>query len=127
MVLDGWINPVPEKVISEGIDAPFLFIGRPNWDDSDYPSNYKELVRLIASSSNETYYLRINHTLHLDYTDIPLMSPLVKYVMDVGDLNPSTTLSLVNDLVLGFLEVHLLERYHKGFKQALDNNLLIKS
>ena len=127
VVLDGWISPIPDKVISEGINVPFLFMGRPNWDDSDYPGNYERLADLITHSSNEKYDLRINQTLHLDYTDIPLMSPLVKHVMDVGDLNPSTTLSLINDLVLGFLEVHLLERDYKGFKQALDNNLLIKS
>ena len=127
VVLDGWISPIPDKVISEGINVPFLFMGRPNWDDSDYPGNYERLADLITHSSNEKYDLRINQTLHLDYTDIPLMSPLVKHVMDVGDLKPSTTLSLINDLVLGFLEVHLLERDYKGFKQALDNNLLIKS
>ena len=127
VVLDGWISPIPDKVISEGIHVPFLFMGRPSWDDSDYSGNYERLADLIAHSSNQTYYLRIDRTLHLDYTDIPLMSPLVKHVMDIGDLNPSTTLSLINDLVLGFLEVHLLERDHKGFKQALDSNLLIKS
>ena len=127
MVLDGWISPIPDKVISEGINVPFLFMGRPSWNDSDYPGNYERLADLITHSSNEKYDLRINQTLHLDYTDIPLMSPLVKHVMDVGDLKPSTTLSLINDLVLGFLEVHLLERDYKGFKQALDNNLLIKS
>ena len=127
MVLDGWISPIPDKVISEGIHVPFLFMGRPSWDDSDYSGNYERLADLIAHSSNQTYYLRIDRTLHLDYTDIPLMSPLVKHVMDVGDLNPSTTLSLINDLVLGFLEVHLLERDEMGFKEALDNNLLIKS
>ena len=102
-------------------------MGRPSWDDSDYPGNYERLADLIAHSSNKKYDIRINQTLHLDYTDIPLMSPLVKHVMDVGDLNPSTTLSLINDLVLGFLEVHLLERDHNGFKKALHNNLLIKS
>ena len=127
VVLDGWISPIPDKVISEGINVPFLFMGRPSWHDSDYPGNYERLASLITHSSNEKYDLRINQTLHLDYTDIPLMSPLVKHVMDVGDLKPSTTLSLINDLVLGFLEVHLLERDYKGFKQALDNNLLIKS
>ena len=127
VVLDGWISPIPDKVISEGINVPFLFMGRPSWHDSDYPGNYERLADLITHSSNEKYDLRINQTLHLDYTDIPLMSPLVKHVMDVGDLKPSTTLSLINDLVLGFLEVHLLERDYKGFKQALDNNLLIKS
>ena len=127
VVLDGWISPIPDKVISEGINVPFLFMGRPSWHDSDYPGNYERLADLITHSSNERYDLRINQTLHLDYTDIPLMSPLVKHVMDVGDLKPSTILSLINDLVLGFLEVHLLERDYKGFKQALDNNLLIKS
>ena len=127
VVLDGWISPIPDKVISEGINVPFLFMGRPSWHDSDYPGNYERLADLITHSSNEKYDLRINQTLHLDYTDIPLMSPLVKHVMDVGDLKPSTTISLINDLVLGFLEVHLLERDYKGFKQALDNNLLIKS
>ena len=127
VVLDGWISPIPDKVISEGINVPFLFMGRPSWHDSDYPGNYERLADLITHSSNEKYDLRINQTLHLDYTDIPLMSPVVKHVMDVGDLKPSTTLSLINDLVLGFLEVHLLERDYKGFKQALDNNLLIKS
>ena len=127
VVLDGWISPIPDKVISEGINVPFLFMGRPSWHDSDYPGNYERLADLITHSSNEKYDLRINQTLHLDYTDIPLMSPLVKHVMDVGDLKPSTTLSLINDLVLGFLEVHLLERDYKGFKQTLDNNLLIKS
>jgi len=127
VVLDGWISPIPDKVISEGINIPFLFMGRPSWDDSDYPGNYDRLADLITHSSNKKYDLRINQTLHLDYTDIPLMSPLVKHVMDVGDLKPSTTISLINDLVLGFLEVHLLEKDYKGFKQALDNNLLIKS
>ena len=127
VVLDGWISPIPDKVISEGINVPFLFMGRPSWHDSDYPGNYERLADLITHSSNEKYDLRINQTLHLDYTDIPLMSPLVKHVMDVGNLKPSTALSLINDLVLGFLEVHLLERDYKEFKQALDNNLLIKS
>ena len=127
VVLDGWISPIPDKIISEGINVPFLFMGRPSWDDSDYPGNYERLATLIARSSNEKYDLRINQTLHLDYTDIPLMSPLVKHVMDVGELSPSTTLSLINDLVLGFLEAHLLERDYNGFKQTLDNNLLIKS
>ena len=127
VVLDGWISPIPDKVISEGINVPFLFMGRPSWDDSDYPGNYERLADLIAHSSNRKYDIRINQTLHLDYTDIPLMSPLVKHVMDVGDLNPSTTLSLINDLVLGFLEVHLLEKDHNRFKQTLDSNLLVKS
>ena len=127
VILDGWISPIPDKVISEGIHIPFLFMGRPNWDDSDYPGNYERLAELMANSSNEKYDLRINQTLHLDYTDIPLMSPLIKHVLDVGDLRPTTTIPLINDLVLGFLEVNLLKRGHKDFKQTLNSKFLIKS
>ena len=125
MVLDGWINPVPDEVVSSGIDVPLLSLGRPNWDDSDYPSNYDKLDELMSHSSNKKYHLRISETLHLDYTDIPLMSPFIKHVMDVGDLSPSTSLALINELVHGFLERHLLEKESAILDQALKNKLII--
>jgi len=112
-------------VVSSGIDVPLLSLGRPNWDDSDYPSNYDKLDELMSHSSNKKYHLRISETLHLDYTDIPLMSPFIKHVMDVGDLSPSTSLALINELVHGFLERHLLEKESAILDQALKNKLLI--
>ncbi len=125
VVLDGWINPVPDEVVSSGIDVPLLSLGRPNWDDSDYPSNYDKLDELMSHSSNKKYHLRISETLHLDYTDIPLMSPFIKHVMDVGDLSHSTSLALINELVHGFLERHLLEKESAILDQALKNKLII--
>ena len=70
--------------------------------------------------------MRIKETLHLDYTDIPLMSPLIKYVMQVGNLSPSTSLPLVNELSHGFLEQHLLKRGSIVLDQVLKNNLIIR-
>jgi len=126
LVLDGWISPVPDSVVSAGLGVPLLFMGRPDWNSSDYPTNYERLDDLMAHSSNSKYQLRIRETLHLDYTDIPLMSPLIKYVMDVGSLNPGTSLSLINELSHGFLEWHLLQRDNGALDQALKNKLIIR-
>ena len=127
VVLDGWINPIPDTVVSIGLGVPLLSMGRPNWDDSDYPSNYDKLDELMSHSSNKKYHFRISKTLHLDYTDIPLMSPFIKHVMDVGDLSPATSLPLVNELVHGFLERHLLEKESTILDRALKNKLVIGS
>ena len=123
-ILDAWINPIPDTVIAGGIKVPLLFMGRPNWDDSDYPTNYDKLEDLIKNSKEETYHLKISETLHLDYTDIPLMSPVIKHVMDVGSLKPAISLPLINKLVHGFLEKHLMERGGKTLDRALGHALL---
>ena len=122
--LDGWINPLPDSVKSSGISVPILFIGRPSWSDSDYPTNYLELNDLLVNSSNNKYELHIRNTLHLDYTDIPLMSPLIEYVMDVGSLPASTTLPLINDIVYHFLQENLLKKESNELDSLIKSKLI---
>ena len=125
-VLDGWINPVPKATIEEGVQKPLLSMGRPNWEDSDYPDNYNILNQLFSNSSAPSYNIIIKNTLHLDYTDIPLYSPIIKYVMDVGDLPPSTSHKLINNLIFTFLESHLLDKPIKNYNKLLNNNLIVE-
>ena len=99
-------------------------MGRPSWEDSDYPNNYKLLNQLFSNSSAHSYNIIIKKTLHLDYTDIPLYSPIIKYVMDVGDLPPSTSQKLINNLIFTFLESHLLDKPIKDYNTLLNNNLI---
>ena len=126
MVLDSWVSPVPKQIIDGGIHVPFLFMGRPSWENSDYPGNYSILDSLIAHSSEPKYQLVIRQTEHLDYTDIPIYSPLIKYFMDVGDLSPSESLPVINELVYGFLEEHLMSNDHNIYERALNNDLIIR-
>ena len=125
-VLDGWINPVPKATIEQGVQKPLLSIGRPNWEDSDYPDNYNILNQLFSNSSAPNYNIIIKNTLHLDYTDIPLYSPIIKHVMDVGDLPPSTSHKLINNLIFTFLESHLLNKPIGDYNKLLNNNLIAK-
>ena len=125
-VLDGWINPVPKTTIEQGLQKPILSMGRPSWEDSDYPDNYHFLNQLFSNSSTLSYNLIIKNTLHLDYTDIPLYSPIIKYVMDVGDLPPSISHKLINNLIFTFLESHLLDKPIGNYNILLNNNLVTK-
>ena len=125
-VLDGWINPVPKTTIEQGLQKPILSMGRPSWKDSDYPDNYNLLNQLFSNSSAPSYNIIIKNTLHLDYTDIPLYSPIIKYVMDVGDLPPSTSHKLINNLIFTFLESHLLDKPIEDYNILLNNNLVTK-
>ena len=123
-VLDGWINPVPGSVLETGLEKPLLSIGRPEWKDSDYPDNYTYLKKLITNTAKPSYNIVIEKTLHLDYTDIPLYSPIIKYVMDVGDLPPEVSHVLINNLVHGFLQSHLLNKPMKSYNALLNNKLI---
>ena len=99
-------------------------MGRPNWKDSDYPDNYVLLNKIFSNSSGHNYKIIIKNTLHLDYTDIPLYSPVIKYVMDVGDLPPLVSQELINNLIFTFLESYLLDKSEENYKKLLNNELI---
>ena len=123
-VLDSWISPIPQETIDDGVHIPFLFMGRPTWDGSDYPGNYPKLDSLMAHSSNPKYRLILKGTKHLDYSDIPLFSPIIGYVLDVGSNPADLTVSLINRLVHGFLVKHLFGESNNIFDNAIDNDLV---
>ena len=123
-VLDSWISPIPQETIDDGVHVPFLFMGRPTWSGSDYPGNYPRLDSLMAHSSNPKYRLIIRGTKHLDYSDIPLFSPIIGYVLDVGSNPADLTVSLINGLVHGFLVKHLLTESDHSFDDSINNELV---
>ena len=122
--LDGWMSPLPENVIKDGVKSPFLFIGRPSWVDSDYPDNYDRLKTLFSNSLEPKYLLILKQSKHLDYTDIPLYSPIVKYVIDVGNIPSSKSTSLLNNLIYEFLEKELIMSEKNNLNTVLSEKLI---
>ena len=101
-------------------------MGRPTWEESDYPDNYLKLDRLLANSPNPKYRLIIKKTQHLDYTDAPLFSPIISYVLEIGPIPASTSIPLMNQLTYGFLRKHLGPNNGKQFDSLLQHNPFIQ-
>ena len=125
IALDGWISPIPNTIINSGMNVPFLFIGRKSWNDSSYPGNYLKLAELINSSSGPCNIKALDQALHLDFSDVPMHSPLIRYFVDVGTLKQSESIQLTNQAVHGFLEENLLKIKNENFRTVMDNKLFL--
>jgi pimeloyl-ACP methyl ester carboxylesterase len=51
LTLDSWMNPLPEHIIQQGINQPFLYLGRPDWEDSDYPTSPARLEQFLENAN----------------------------------------------------------------------------
>ena len=107
VALDSWINPLPDEVLDIGIIQPYLYMGRPSWVDSDYPSSISLSELLHRNNRGASYHITIKDTRHLNFIDAPLFSPIGKYLVEIGDINRKRSVALVNQLTFEFFNKYL--------------------
>ena len=104
IALDGWMVPVPDETIGEGIRKPVLYLGQERWDD---PLNYEKLDRFIANSSGFATREIWAGTKHMDFADAPHLSNFAQLIGYAGTL-PSEELRLrLNKKILSFFSTYL--------------------
>lgn len=102
------------KVNSEPYKVPVLEFA--NWESynelADYIEKYRaeggsypndELMRHAAAGFSTT----IRDTKHMDFTDLPLLSPILGNMLGSGERDKKETMSIVNSLVLQFYNCYL--------------------
>jgi len=104
MALDTWYIPVPDSVLSSGIDKPLFHLGQKHWSDQN---NYLRMDDLMSNSVGPLFKLHIPGTKHTDYTDMPLFSPFSYYIGYTGVTDPEWLNNLVRESTLKFFNSYL--------------------
>ena len=83
-----------------------------NWEQynerKEYPAlGYRYPNDVLLSHAEEGYYVTIRDTLHMDFTDLPLLSPTLGKLLGSGQRDNAETMTIVNGLVLGFFNTTL--------------------
>jgi len=107
LCLDGWMNPVPDHIYEKGIQQPFLYLGRPRWNNSDYPTSPLKLVQFLQNVKSEKFNYILKGSRHLDFSDLPLFSPLSEFFLDTGTISSKKAVSITNEVVLLFFDRYL--------------------
>ena len=98
--LDGWMEPIESKIIQQGLDVPFLYIGQEKWIDT--PLNDKKLDSLIISSNGKKVLLP--GTKHFDYSDTPQFSPISTKVGIAGSMDINLLRNKINSEIVLFFD-----------------------
>jgi predicted dienelactone hydrolase len=109
VALDGWFVPLNLPDARTTLEQPFLYIGQDRWPEWNEKRQRRYLALLMAHSPRG-YRLSLPETNHHDYTDLPLFSPLTRWLGLTGTVKPTRVVSLVNAQVLSFFDHYLRGR-----------------
>lgn len=104
--LDGWMVPVPENIINDGISQDFMYIGQQKWNEK---LNYEKLNKFIESNISSSKIL-IPGTTHYDYSDTPYMSNAARLLKKSGELENEKLKNILNELILSFFNKNLKDK-----------------
>lgn len=101
LALDGWIEPVAPAVLQSSYEPTLMLISAPDW----LGANNRALgERLYEQQQGEGYLLTVEGTVHFDYTDIPLMSPMTSLIGLSGDVEGVRMVSIINNYAVAFFD-----------------------
>ena len=108
LAMDAWLQPYSEEMPEDGLRVPFLFMESENWQENE--ENAQLFTELYENSQNDTYLLKISHTKHYDFADIPLLTPLSPYLNFKGSIKSYEIIKINRAFVLNFFDIYLKEK-----------------
>lgn len=112
--------PVPLDVVNAGLDQPSMFITRGavdmrlerqrsgGWPEAEIEAHQTSMRAAFQGLSGSGYFVRVSGMFHLNFTDMPLWSPLVAPLGLSGPIDGQRAHDIVNAYSLAFFERHLL-------------------
>lgn len=111
--------PVPVRTVEAGLGQPTMWITRPvgamrderarsgGWSEDEIRAHHLSMRSTFDSLRAPGYFIQIPHTSHLDFTDVPLWSPVFAWLGFTGPANGELVHRIINDYSLAFFDRHL--------------------
>ena len=101
--LDGWMVVVPDKIVDNGINKNFMYLGQEQWDEK---LNYQKLDKFVKSNTKSSKIL-IPNTTHYDFSDAPHMTKVAKLLNKSGKVKSKNLKNILNELIILFFNKNL--------------------
>ena len=118
MILDGWYIPVPDTVLSLGVNVPIFHLGQREWSDA---KNYERMDRLMFNGRGPFFKLLIQDTQHTDYTDMPLFTPFSHLIGYTGIDDPVWLNNIIRQSAVKFFNTYLKGSDSQSFQTLIAN------
>jgi hypothetical protein len=105
IALDSWVEPIIEDEPSDHLDVPALYLNSAEWLGID---NREGGMALAFGATAPGLIVTIEGANHIDFTDIPLLSPIARLLGLAGTINSQKAHRIINDYSIVFLE-HFLK------------------
>jgi predicted dienelactone hydrolase len=105
LAMDAWLIPYDRQIPYQGLRQPFLYMQSENWTIA---RNAPLAAALFENMRACAYRLTIAGARHPDFSELPLLTPLLSLVGFRGRINPRLQMKIVNDYTLAFFD-HFLK------------------
>ncbi|NOH02436.1 MAG: hypothetical protein HND47_11025 [Chloroflexi bacterium] len=105
--MDPFMRPVSAEVIENGVTQPAFFMFSQGWADDTDSKNNRLFNRFHPNVTNSLGVISIDGTMHYDFSDLPLLSPIAPQLDLKGPLNGRRVTEIVNAYLIDFFEMTL--------------------
>ena len=100
--MDPFMRPVSPAVIEAGLAKPSFFLFSQRWNDDTASLNNKLFAALKVNTTQSLGQVAITGTAHLDFSDLPMLSPLAPVIGLKGPIEGGRITTLLNDYLQAF-------------------------
>jgi hypothetical protein len=114
--------PMPADVVQSGLQQPTMWITRDadtmrlerqragGWSEADIKEHQTTMRAVFESLPGDGYFVRVRGMFHLNLTDLPYWSPLMRLLGVTGPIDGQRAHSIINAYSLAFFDHELKGR-----------------
>ncbi len=102
--MDPFMRPVAPEVIVSGLTKPSFFLFSQKWTDDTASRNNQLFASFLVNTTGTLGINSITGTAHLDFCDLPLLSPLAPLIGLKGPISGSRVTEILNSYLVAFFD-----------------------